>query len=126
MRENTSRLRTEVLDGLESLREKDKAYGMYKMNKSTGATIFTSCSAVFIRNLFDDRKNLTDEERNQWIGLISGCQDDKTGLFTDPGIYERKLTEEHDLNYVTWQSTTFCISALQALGAEIKYPLRFL
>lgn len=60
------------------------------------------------------------------IELVSSYQDEKTGLFTDPEIFGRKLTANHNLNYVTWQLTTFCISALHALDTEIKYPLRFL
>ncbi len=36
------------------------------------------------------------------------------------------MTETQDLNYVTWQLTSFSISALHAMGAEVKYPLRFL
>jgi hypothetical protein len=76
---------------LEILRIKSAPYGRYRMRRSTDATIFTSYFAVFVRNLFGDLESLTGGERNQWIELISDCQEEKTGLFTDARIFERKL-----------------------------------
>jgi hypothetical protein len=116
----------QMLHWLESLRIKDKPYGTYLMSKSSDATIFSSCFAVFLRDLFGDLNELTDGERQAWVQLLQGCQQVETGLFIDPGFSERPLTAGHDWNYVTWQLTTFCLSALEALGAAPLYPFSFL
>jgi hypothetical protein len=125
------KLRDEVLNWLEGLRVKEAPYGTYKMSMSTEATLFSSCFAVFLRELYNDLKNITPEQKREWIELINSWQDGKTGFYIDPRLkeerlYSRHLTKRHDWGYVTWQSTTFCISALEALGGEIKYPFKFL
>jgi len=71
------KLRSDVLNWLESLRVEDTPYGTYKMSKSTEATLFPSCFAVFVGELYDDLKNITRKQRQEWTNLISNAQDEK-------------------------------------------------
>lgn len=124
-------LRSEILNWLEGLRVKDAPYGTYKMSASTEATLFSTCFAVFLRELYNDLGNISPGQRREWIDLIKGWQDEETGFFIDPrlkreGTYNQCLTREHDWGYVTWQATSFCISALKALGDAARYPFKFL
>jgi hypothetical protein len=128
---NPQELKREVLYWLETMRIKDAPYGTYKMSKSTEATLFSSCFAVFVRELYGDLECISSKQRGEWIELIQSCQDRKTGFFVDPllkkeGNFSEILGKDHDWGYVTWQSTTFCISALKALEGEIEYPFKFL
>lgn len=84
-------LKNDVLNFLESLRAKDAPYGTYKMSKSTEATLFSSCFALFVRELYDDLESITQSQRQKWIDLISNAQDKKTGLFTEQRLKDRGL-----------------------------------
>ena len=124
-------IRGNVLNWLETLRVKNTTYGVYKMSKSTEATLFSSCFAVFLRKLYHDLDDVPSGKKEEWVKFIQGCQDKETGLFIDRKLeqeckFEKKLGTSHGFGYTTWQSTTFCLSALEALGAEKRYPLRFL
>lgn len=124
-------LKCDVLSWLESMKVKDAPYGTYKMSASTEATLFSSCFAVFVKELYSDLGNLTTNQKPAWIDLINSWQDKETGFFIDPrlkneGLFSEHLGKDHDWAYVSWQSTCFCISALKALGSTIQYPFRFL
>lgn len=128
---NPDELKQDVLNWLESLMVEDTQYGTYKMSDSTEATLFSSCFAIFLKELYNDLKNITPGQRQEWIDLINSWQDEETGFFIDPWlkkerVFSKYLGKAHDLAYVTWQGTTFCISTLKALGGEIRYPFRFL
>jgi len=124
-------VRENILNWLETLRVKEATYGTYKMSKSTDATLFSSCFAVFLRKLYGDLDTIPSDELVEWTTFIQNCQDEETGLFVDPilkkeGKFEKKLGTNQGLGYTTWQSTAFCLSALNALNAEKIYPLWFL
>lgn len=128
---DTATLRSEVLNWLDKMRVAEAPYGTYKMSVSTEATLFSSCFAVFTRELYNDLNNISHTERDAWIELIQNCQDRNTGLFIDPLLKKEKKIDEdigrdQGWGYTTWQSTTFCISALKALNGRIKYPFNFL
>lgn len=128
---NPEELKKEVLNWLDTMRVKDAPYGTYKMSASTEATLFSSCFAVFVRELYNDLENISHTERDEWIALIQNCQDRETGLFIDPTLKEEgKFNENLGMapgwGYTTWQSTTFCISALKALNGSIKHHFNFL
>ena len=125
------KLAPEVLQWLEELRLKQEPYGTYKMSRSTEATLFSSCFALFIRELCKDLGDITSKQRDEWTELISSSQDKQTGLFICPRLkktnnWSEHLSIHHDWAYVTWQSTTFCLSALEVLGVVPRFPLRFL
>ncbi|MFK5892046.1 MAG: hypothetical protein QM504_02370 [Pseudomonadota bacterium] len=111
---------------LKSLRVTDKSFGHFKMSESTDDTIFTSCFAAFLYDLLGGVDELTEDERKEWLDFILSHQDKETGLFHDSFADDRNLSKAHDLRYVTWQLTTFCISAVHALRGELRYPLKFL
>lgn len=111
---------------VDSLRETDKPFGHFRMSASTDATIFTSCFAAFLYDLLGGVNKLTETERNEWLDYILSHQNPETGLFQDSFDEDRNLSQAHDLRYVTWQLTTFCISAVRALKGELRYPLAFL
>jgi prenyltransferase beta subunit len=128
---NPQDMKSDVLNWVDMMIIKGAPYGTYKMSKSTEATLFSSCFAVFVRELYNDLERLTTKQREEWIELIQNCQDEESGFFIDPslkmdGKFSETLGRDHDWGYVTWQSTTFCISALKALGGDIRYPFRFL
>ncbi|MCK4709748.1 MAG: hypothetical protein KAU21_14100 [Gammaproteobacteria bacterium] len=115
-----------TMSWLQSLRVTDKPFGHFKMSASTDDTIFTSCFAAFLYDLLNEVDNLTEKEREEWLDFILSHQDEKTGLFHDSFSDERNLSAAHNLRYVTWQLTTFCISAVYALKGELRYPLAFI
>jgi len=84
-----------VLNWLETMRLKDEPYGTYKMSNSTEATLFSSCFAVFVRELYNDLNNISHKKRGEWIELIQNCQDENTGLFIEPMLKnEGKFSED--------------------------------
>jgi hypothetical protein len=120
-------LKTRTLRWLESLRVVDAPYGTYRMSVSTDATTFSSCFAVSLRQLFDDLATLSDGERGEWIAMIQDRQDAQTGLFVEPWWRrEDYASSHHNWDYITWQLTTFCTSALGALGGRPRHAMRFL
>jgi hypothetical protein len=119
-------LQKRTIKWLRGLRVEGKTYGRFRMSKSTDDTIFTSCFAAYLYDLLGMVPSLIEEERLEWLDYILSHQDPSTGLFSDRFSDERNLTKAHDLRYVTWQLTTFCISAVKALGGELRYPLVFL
>lgn len=117
---------SQSLSWLERLQIAGYPYGRYRMSESTDASPFTSCFACFIRYLLDDLRNLTDSERSEWLNYLLSYQNPATGLFVDKEIEQRGLRDNHNFRYVTWQLTTFCISAVSTLGGELKYPLEII
>lgn len=115
-----------TLKWLYGLRVQDQPFGRFRMSASTDDTIFTSCFAAFLFDLLGAIPALTESEKSEWLDYILSHQDPETGLFMDRFSDERNLSKAHDLRYVTWQLTTFCISAVRALGGGLRYPLAFL
>ncbi len=115
-----------TLDWMQGLRVTGSPFGRFNMSASTDDTIFTSCFAVFIYDLLGEIDKLTDTQRLEWLEYILSFQDEETGLFIDPDVINRNLEGNHDMRYVSWQLTTFCLSAVNALGGELRYPLIFL
>src|SRR5687768_11798176 len=115
-------LRTRVLGWLNTMRAGDLP-GEYRLNTGVAPTVFASCFAVYLRHLFDDRP--PTGERQAWLDRILAYQDPVTGLFVDPGNRERSPDATHDAQHLDWQLTTFCLSAVNALGGVPMYPLAF-
>jgi len=92
----------------------------FKMNDNADSSIFTSCFALFILDLFDQLKNFSRKKRNQWIDYIQSFQDKESGYFM-PGNYNGGLNTK-----AVHQLTAFCLSALHILGVSTKYDLKFL
>ncbi len=124
--ENALALKNQALNWLQTMHKKNDPVWAYSLNANSDMTIYTSCFAVFIRHLFDDLKTLSVEQINEWLTYIKGFQQEKTGLFVDPKVSERITDSTHDEEHLNRQLTTFCLSAIEALGSKPDYPLRFL
>ena len=122
---DTRQLQEQTLTWLETMRLPD-GIGQYRLNRGADATVFSSCFAVFLRHLFDDLKNMSAEEQLSWTSWLQGFQDPASGLFVDPDNASRSPDRLHDMEHLNRQLTTFCLSALHALGGHPLYPLRFL
>jgi prenyltransferase beta subunit len=92
----------------------------YKMNETADATIFTSCFALFIMDMFRQTDKFTDEGKRQWISYIQSYQDENDGYF------KPKESLHNDRERSWYQLTCFCLSALGILGSEPRFPLRFI
>ena len=124
--ENPMALKNRVLNWLQTMHNEDGPAWAYRLNAGSDITIYTSCFAVFIRHLFNDLKTLSVEQQNEWLTYLKGFQQEETGLFVDPEVSERVTDSTHDEEHLNRQLTTFCLSAIEALGGKPDYPLRFL
>ena len=124
---NGIKLKKEVLEWLETLRIKEGKYGRYKLTKMAEPTLFASCFAVMVKSLFDELKELSEVQRQEWVNYILGCQNSETGLFIDPLLKSQDLiSPKHDWDYTVFNLTMLSLSALKILGTEPLYLLNFL
>lgn len=107
-----------VLDWLRTLRLPDQ-HCRYQFSKDSDDTIFSTCFALFILDLFKETKQFTEDERKQWVSYIQGFQNKEYGYF-EPQVYYHTDKERN-----SYQLTCFCLSALKILDAEPKFPLSF-
>jgi prenyltransferase beta subunit len=92
----------------------------FKMSAISERSIFASCFALFIYDLFDEVENFSKQRKISWIEYINSFQDEETGYFIPENHSDRSNTK------AVQQLTTFCISALKILGATSIYPLNFI
>ena len=92
----------------------------FRMNEGADSTIFTSCFALFIFDLFGEVKGWTQKEKDIWVDYINSFQDEDTGYFI-PGGFKGDLNTKP-----VQQLTCFCLSALDILGTKPRYKLSFL
>ena len=111
-------LRRSVLAWLGSLQIAD---GCCRHTFSAGAdeTIFCSCFALFILDLFRETDKFTNEQRQKWISHLRSFQNKEYGYFEPKKFYHQ------DKERNRFQLTCFCLSALTILGAQPGSPLRF-
>lgn len=119
-------LKDRVLNWLQTMHNEDEPVWAYRMNAGSDITIYTSCFAVFIHHLFNNLKNLSTDKRSEWLNYLLSFQDEKTGLFVNPEVSEMVTDPTHDEEHLNRQLTTFCLSAIEALGGKPDYPLMFL
>lgn len=110
--------KSKVLDWLRTLRLPGQCC-RYQFSATSDDTIFCTCFALFILDLFKETKQFSDNERKQWISSIQGFQNKEHGYF-EPQVYYHTDKERN-----RYQLTCFCLSALQILNAEPKFPLSF-
>ncbi len=92
----------------------------YKFSAATDSTIFCTCFALFILDLFGETKKFTSQEKQNWISYIKGFQNKKHGYFEPKNYYHQ------DKERIKHQLTCFCLSALGILYAEPEVPLNFI
>ena len=113
------KLRNDVLSWLDSLKVPESCC-RYKFHASADDTIFCTCFALFILDLFKETGRFTEEQRTGWISNIQGFQNEEYGWF-EPEQYYHQDKERN-----RYQLTCFCLSALRILGAEPRFPLTFI
>jgi len=89
----------------------------FRMNEEADSSIFTTCFALFIFDLFRMVDSWGKHERVKWVDYVRSYQDEETGLFVPTGYngaYDAKIVH---------QCTAFCLSALSILNASPTYPL---
>jgi hypothetical protein len=119
-------LKERVLNWLSTLHPDEEAVWVYRLNQTADPSVFASCFAVFLRHLFDDLQTLSEGERAAWLSWLQGFQDPETGLFMDPENVNRATDPLHDTEHLNRQLSTFCLSAIDALGGKPHHRLRFL
>lgn len=108
-----------ILTWLDGLRLPGKSY-RYRFATNADATIFCTCFALFILDLFKETDKFTNQQRQEWIGYIRSFQNQQNGYFEPKNYYLK------DKERARYQLTCFCLSALGILGSEPRYPLRFI
>jgi len=109
-------IREPVLKWLETLRI-DGSRFRYRFSKTSGDSLFTTCFALFILDLFKETDNLSDREKSAWADYIKRFQREEDGLFYPDPVYHP------DKERAIFQATCFCLSALSILGEKPKYRL---
>jgi glycosyltransferase involved in cell wall biosynthesis len=87
----------------------------------------SSCWAILTLEGIGQLNTLSPDERESLESSIFNHQQSDSGLFSDP-LLERYPIESstHDSEYVLHQMTYFALQALDALGVQARYPLRFM
>lgn len=108
-----------VLDWLDSLKIPGEPC-RYRFSTNTDATIFCTCFALFVLDLFGQIKKFSTEEKQSWISYIQSFQNKEFGYF-EPETYYHNDRERN-----RYQLTCFCLSALKILNAKPKFSLKFM
>ena len=91
----------------------------YKISEGCEKSIFASCFALFLKDLFGEIKGMPLDKKTEWANYINSFQDKKFGYYTHK---DKNTISEKSI----YQLTTFCLSALEILEASPKYELKFL
>jgi hypothetical protein len=113
------KLKNDVLLWLDSLKVPESCC-RYKFTAYADDTIFCTCFALFILDLFRETEKFSQQEKQDWISHIQSFQNKEHGCF-EPAKYYHKDKERN-----RYQLTCFCLSALGILGVEPKLPLKFI
>ena len=119
-------MRSQVMSFVESMHDSDDQHYHYKLFKTAEVNPYPSCFAIYLKYMFGQLENMQEEEIRGWAEYFRGFQDQDSGIFSDPNAFNRVVDEKHDSDHLDMQFTTFCIQALDCLGIESKYPLKFL
>lgn len=112
-------LKNSTLSWLDSLKLSGHSY-RYRLNADSDDTIFCTCFALFILDLFKETEKFSEKERQGWISYIQSFQNEESGYFEPEQYYH----EDKERN--CHQLTCFCLSALGILNAEPKFSLKFI
>lgn len=89
-------------------------------------TLLATCFAVFVYELLGALDQLPSDQRGEWQNWLQSVQDPRSGLFLDPLARPAEFAAEgHTWDYFTWQTTFFCLSALDALHVKPLHSLSF-
>lgn len=109
-------IKQSVLSWLNNLKVDSGLY-FYHFSLTSGNSIFTTCFALFILDMFKATDNISEDEKKSWVDYINSFQREKDGLFyPDPVLHP-------DKERAVFQATCFCLSALSILGFAPRYQL---
>jgi hypothetical protein len=111
-----SELRAKVIGWLKGLKISEGGYDYY-FSPGTGDSLFTTCFALYILDLFRETDNLSKKEKKGWTNYINSFQRREDGLFYPDPIFHP------DKERAVFQATSFCLSALDILNSAPEYPL---
>lgn len=115
---NSSTFKKQILRWVSNLKVQGTIC-QYRFSLFTDDSIFTTCFALFIWDLFGEIDHWDTSEKEVWVEYIQGFQNPGQGYF-EPQEYFRGDPER-----ARYQLTCFCLSALDILKAEPLHPLRF-
>ena len=93
---------------------------LFHISKNSDSSIFSTCFALFVYDLFNEINDWSGKVINEWIDYINSFQDINSGYFS-PTAYNGNF----DVKTI-YQLTAFCLSALNIFNASPKYQLSFL
>jgi hypothetical protein len=109
-------LKSRVINWLNSMKAVEGGFD-YNFSPTSGSSLFTSCFALYILDLFRETCMISEEEKLGWAKYINSFQRKEDGLF-----YPRPIFHP-DKERAVFQATSFCLSALKMLGYGPRYPL---
>ena len=110
------RLKATVLNWLKTMKVPGNEFE-YKFSPGTGSSLFTTCFALYILDLFRETDKLTSKKKVNWANYINSFQREEDGLFYPDPIYHP------DKERAVFQVSCFCISALCIIDAAPRYRL---
>lgn len=110
-------LKDRVLNWLRTLKVEGRDFD-YKFSSTSGHSLFTTCFALYILDLFKETDKFTEEKKLNWAAYINSYQNPDDGLFYPDPIYHP------DKERAVFQVTSFCLSALAILGSKPTYNLK--
>ena len=119
MSKDNPSIKSEVMNWLRTLKIPSESC-RYRFSSSSDDTVFCTCFALFILDLFKETEKFTEMEKQSWVSYIQSFQNEEFGYF-EPEQYYHKDRERN-----RYQLTCFCLSALGILDAEPKFPLNFI
>lgn len=100
----------------------ERGAGRYRYAAGLGEpTLYASCYAAMIRDLYGDLEGLAVEERAEWVAYLNAHQD-ADGLYRDPVIFDQGWFAGDPLDCGRPHLTCHVINALACLGATAPRP----
>ena len=117
-------LKTRTLSFVKNMKVGENV-GVYRYSHSaTQPTLYSSAYACMLRSLYADLKELSETEKQIWVGYFDSFQSPDDGLFRDPVVLN-DIYEDSD-----WWGARHLVLHLMiaytALGARPKHKLRYL
>ena len=96
------------------------------MSPDGNITLYASCFAVMTLHYLGKLNKLSLKKRQLWADYILKHQNPKDGYFLGPEIVKEEITsKEHNWDVVRKHLAVHVLPALDILGAQPKYPLKF-
>ena len=120
-------LREGILVWLESVRDKETAYGRYAYSRHPVRKhdLLATIYALQIRDQLNDLDDLSESQRWQIICYLQNCQDRHDHFFKDPALHAvhyQIMNETHDPEHIGWYNNG-AEGVIERLGSKPIYPV---